>query len=189
MKNRTKDQVYDEWLVIRCQGGDRAALTGLINRWSPRLRRYVRRLTDGHDDTEDLVQEIWASVVKKLSRLRDPACFPQWIYRIATTRCADWTRQKTRQRKLKKTAGEESAVTVEPESTGAENKRMQLLREAIGRLPAEQRALVSLFYVDEMSVREISEALGLPEGTVKSRLFHLRESLKQTIERKERWKK
>ena len=183
MKNRTTDQIYDEWLVVRCQGRDQKALTELISRWNNRLSRYVWRLTSGHEDMADIVQEIWINAVRKLHQLRDPACFPQWVYRIATAQCANWTRRMKRNRRLQEAVNERNEFERGTQVTKPEAEKITALREGLKCLPPDQQILISLFYIDELSINAIAESLGIPTGTVKSRLFHVREALRRTIER------
>lgn len=183
MGKRSSEQILDELLIIRCQSGESGALTELIKRWNKRLMRYIWRLTDGHADSADIAQDVWISAIKKVRRLRDPACFPQWIYRIATARCADWTRRQSRERKLRGAVGDQNETVSSIQTGTDEPPRMAALRIAMKSLPADQQLLMALFYVDELSVGAIAESLDIPVGTVKSRLFALRESLRKTIER------
>src|SRR5690348_11606475 len=71
----------DELLVIRCQLGERDALTELVRGWHPRVERYVARMLGGPDD--DVVQEIWLAVVKGLPRLRRADRFTPWLFTLA----------------------------------------------------------------------------------------------------------
>jgi RNA polymerase sigma-70 factor (ECF subfamily) len=186
MEKRSVEQIYDEWLVIRCQGGDEKALSELIGRWQRRLNAYVWRLTDGHDDSADIVQEIWVNVIKRLNDLKDPTCFPQWVYRIATARCVDWVRRTKRDRSLRSTVADESDIKEDPPSAETADSKLTKLRAAIRQLPADRRTIISLFYIEELSTNEIAESLGIPIGTVKSRLYSAREILRKTIERSDR---
>ncbi|RME32136.1 MAG: sigma-70 family RNA polymerase sigma factor [Candidatus Zixiibacteriota bacterium] len=177
---RTTEQIYDEWLVLRAQGGDKDALTELIRRWQQRMRKHVWRLTEGHNDAEDVMQDIWVVVVRKLSKLNDPATFPQWLYRIATARCADWVRKRQRDHRLHKTVSENTSTADMEDPSGS---RREVLRQAMRRLPTEKQIILSLFYIEGFSTGEIAAVLQVPVGTIKSRLYHARELLKTIIER------
>ena len=86
---KTREQIYDEVLVLRCQQGDREALDELVGRWQKRLWLYAYRVTGSEPAAWDIVQDAWFSIVKGFSRLRDSAVFPNWAFRI-TNRAMDF---------------------------------------------------------------------------------------------------
>ncbi len=178
---RTPEDIYDELLVMRCQDGDQDSLVALVGRWQPRLLRHAMRLTREYEAASDVVQEAWVAMVRGIRRLDDAARFAPWAYRIVTNKCADWTRRQQRQR------ASSVPLTAEPvakeSSTEASHDELAALREGIKQLPHEQEAILSLFYVEELSLREIAEALSLPVGTVKSRLHYARSHLREVMER------
>jgi len=179
---RTTEDIHDELLVMQCQDGDGESLIALVNRWQPRLLCHAMRLTREHEAAMDVVQDAWVAIVRGIRRLDDPACFAPWAYRIASNKCADWTRQRQRQRaNFASLDVEPAAKEVPPEDAQDE---VAIIREAIERLPHEQQAILSFFYVEELSIRDIAEALSLPVGTVKSRLHYARNNLKEVIERR-----
>jgi len=179
---RTPDDVQDELLVMRCQDGDREALAELVQRWQPRLLRQAARLVDGVDAAADVVQEAWVAIVRGLRRLDDPACFRSWAYRIVTRKCADWTRRRQRGRA---TEGALAVDPVDPSPSPADSSDdVAALRKALRSLPNQQKAILAMFYLDGMSIRLIAEVLSLPEGTVKSRLYHARCHLKEVLKRR-----
>jgi DNA-directed RNA polymerase specialized sigma24 family protein len=98
MAQRTTDEIYDQWLVLRAQDGDAPALGELVDRWHARLLRHARRLTDSHDGTGDVTQLAWVAIISDLHRLSDPACFRRWAYRIVGNKAADWVRGRRRDR-------------------------------------------------------------------------------------------
>lgn len=180
---RSPEEIYDELLVLRCQDGDEAALAELVDRYQQRLWRHAWRLTGRSDAAADVLQEAWIAIVRGIGRLQDPACFRSWAYRIVTHRAADWSRRVQRQRKLLKNAAAESQLPEENPNENIDQYDVNLLRAALRKLPADRRALLSLFYLDELSIGEIADVLSIPKGTVKSRLFHARNELKTLIER------
>lgn len=179
---RTAEDVHDELLVMGCQDGNGESLIALVNRWQPRLLCHAMRLTRERDAAMDVVQDAWVAVVRGIRRLDDPACFAPWVYRIVTNKCADWTRRRQRQR------ANLVPLVVEPAakeaSAGATQDDVAAMREAIGQLPHGQQAILSLVYVEKLSIRDIAEVLSIPVGTVKSRLHYARHSLKAVIERR-----
>ena len=112
-----------------------------------------------------------------LRRLEDPARFPPWIFALVSRRCADTVRRAMRDRRLVAAA---SLIAEEAPKESAD-ERLDL-RKAIARLPVGQRLVVSLHYGEGFGVDEIAAAHGLPPGTVKSRLFAARETLRTYLE-------
>lgn len=124
------------------------------------------------------------SVVKKIGSLDDPAAFGGWIYRIARARSVDWVRKKIRDRDLKKDTAEMVETSKQISSARIGNSRqLEILGEALTRLPSEQHSILKMFYLEDRSVSEISLLLVIPEGTIKSRLFKARELLKKQLDR------
>ena len=119
------------------------------------------------------------AVVKGLKRLEDPTRFRSWAYRIVGNKSADWVRETQRRRKL------QTGVTEEAKSSSAdqrnEDEDMATLRTALKQLPGESQAVLSMHYLESMGVQEIAHSLGIPSGTVKSRLFHAREQLRNAL--------
>src|SRR5688572_4954715 len=78
--------IYERLLVVRAQTGDEAALAELVERFSPRLRYFLRKLLSSADSAEDTLQDVWLDVVRGLPRLADPQALVAWLYRIARDR-------------------------------------------------------------------------------------------------------
>ena len=184
--SRTHEDIQDELLVLQCQQGDAEALKTLITRWHPRLGRLAWRLTAEREAARDIVQEAWLAIVRGLRRLDDPARFRSWAYRIVRNKCADWIRRRVVRRDAVSELQDVAAHAGDDPSTEADSASdAARLRSALAELPREQRAILSLHYLDGMPVAEIAAALDVPKGTVKSRLYHARNRLKQTLERNE----
>lgn len=179
--SRTIESIQDELLVLRCQDGEVAALEQLIGRWYPRLLGHAMRLTGEREAAQDATQEAWMAIVKGIRRLNDPAGFPAWAYRIVSHKCADWIRQRQRRRGLQQTVAHESASA--NSQLLSEQNDIERLRSAIGRLAPEHQVVVHLHYREGLSVADIARSLKVPVGTVKSRLHHARNQLKQSLER------
>lgn len=181
--DETPQRVLDEYLVVLSQSGSSEALDGLARRWTPRLLRYAARVLGGSsNDAEaarDVVQEVWIGAIRGLRGLRDPAQFPAWIYGITTRKCTDVTRTNTRRRRL----DAESAAGCSGEEAGVTPEYQIDLATAIRGLPLTHRAVVHLFYREEMSVEEVASILDIPAGTVKSRLHNARETLRERMTR------
>ena len=176
---RNPDRVLDEYLILSAQAGSRVAMGELARRWTPRLLRHAQHLLGSAEQARDVVQETWLAVMRGLRRLEDPTRFAAWVYAIATRRCADVIRSSVRLRAFREKA--------QTDPTNAELPRgadEQLdMRGALSRLPSDQAVVMAMFYGADLSIEEISAALSIPAGTVKSRLHNAREALKSMLGR------
>lgn len=179
MSKGEPDRILDQYLVTLAQAGSRDAIERLARRWTPRLLRFATRTVGRSELARDIVQETWLGVIRGLKALVDPSSFPAWIYGIAHRKCIDAIRVKQRWRKLTDQVQREVGVAVDS-ATSVTGETLDLAT-AIGRLNDEQRSVVALFYGEDLSVVEIAEILSVPAGTVKSRLFHARETLKKLL--------
>lgn len=182
--NRDSKQVLTEYLVLSAQGGSESAFRDLHDLWRGDLRRMaVSRLGDA-DGVDDTLSDVWLAIARGLQRLDDPACFPRWAFRIVERRSVDWIRRRdvARRREAAVLNEADRLAPAGPPAAEAPDDVVRL-REAIAALPSDQRQLVHLYYSAGCSVPEIAEALDLPAGTVKSRLFTVRETLRQMLER------
>lgn len=180
---RAREDILDELLVLRSQGGEAAALELLARRWHPRILARAARLTGQPEIAADVAQEAWLAIVRGLGRLHDPSRFKGWLHRIVANKCADWIRGEQRRRRLDERVAREREG--EPEAApGPDGRdlRISRLRGALRALPEDRRTLLALFYLEGLSVREIAGALEVPPGTVKSRLFHAREHLRRALD-------
>ena len=180
---RTADEILDELLVLGSQDGDRRAWRTLVQRWNPRLYAHARQLTRRPDVAADLTQETWLAMVRSIDRLDDPARFRGWAFRILANKVADWARRQRREHAVLE--NERETVRQEQRDDSKEQqrhrRRLRQLRTAIRSLPPDKQSLLTMFYVEGMSHAELAEALRIPEGTVKSRLFNLRAELKGQV--------
>jgi RNA polymerase sigma-70 factor (ECF subfamily) len=181
---RDSERVYDEYLVVAAQGGDRAAWERLVARWQPRLLRHAWRLTGHADRAADLVQDAWVDIWKGLRRLEDVVAFPAWAFRIVTRRCHRAFGENDRERSGMAELAEASAESDEAAGAEALARDIDLarVRAAMAALPPAQRAALSLFHLEALSVAEIAIALDVPPGTVKTRLMHARRKLRVVLE-------
>lgn len=172
------EDTYDHWLVIRAQSGEEEAMRRLYGRWATKLQRHALRMTGNADAAADASQEAWMAIVHGLHRLEDPACFRRWAYQIVGRKCADWVRKRSRHRATT-TPLVDDPPTPEPPADSSEP--LEALRRSLRGLGDQDRTVLAMHYLDEMPLREIAEALVLPIGTVKSRLYYARQRLRDAL--------
>jgi len=175
---RTRRAVLDEYLVVRSQLGDSEAFGRLVRRWHRRLLGHAFRFTGEREAAEDVTQESWMAIMKGLRSLHDPARFRPWALRIVANKARDRIRRESTRRRTSRRAPAEPA----PAEATAASDAVRRVQAGLAGLDPDQRAVLSCFYLEEMSVREIADALSVPVGTVKSRLFYAREALRQRLE-------
>ena len=168
-----QEHILDELLVMRTQNGDMKAFSLLVKRWQPALLRQAYRLTRNDDAALDVAQDTWQAIARGIYRLKSPQAFKTWSFRIVSNKSANWIKDQQKQRKLQ----DESEISLEEQDSGSEN--IELIRRALNELPVKSKTILSMFYLDNHSVKEISEILSLSTGTVKSRLFYARKMLKE----------
>jgi RNA polymerase sigma-70 factor, ECF subfamily len=174
-----RQRITDELLVLRCQEGDAAAFEELVGHWQERLWRHAWRLTGDENAAWDVLQEAWLGISRGLRRLDEPGAFPGWAYQIVSHKCRDWLRRQRRQRWLVAQYGEQVQESYDPHQA---DEQYASLKEALAHLSGADRAIVSLRYEDQFDTAEIAAILGVPEGTVKSRLFYARKRLRNFLE-------
>jgi RNA polymerase sigma-70 factor (ECF subfamily) len=151
-------------LVLRAQSGDREAFDQLLLDLGPRLLRYVTRVTGDAALAEDVVQETFIAIVRKISWLNDPSLFRAWAYRIASREAFRLLRKSRRYVE----PVEELALHEEP----TDPWQRERLLASLEQLSPASRAVVTLHYLEEMPLAEVAAILDLPLGTVKSRLSY-----------------
>jgi RNA polymerase sigma-70 factor (ECF subfamily) len=174
------ERIENELLVIRAQEGAVAAFSELVTRWQGRLWRLAWRLTDDEQAAWDVLQEAWIVISRRIGRLGDPSAFPAWAYRITSNKSRDWIRRRQRMRRADEAYGQRWHEV--DESGDPNDRQFAGLREALADLPGRDRAILSLRYEDDFSTVEIAEILGIPAGTVKSRLHYARQRLLRYLE-------
>jgi RNA polymerase sigma factor (sigma-70 family) len=176
-----QDRLNDELLVLRCQEGDAEAFERLVGRWQRRLWRHAWRLIGDESTAWDVVQETWIGISRGIARLADAAAFPAWAYQIVSNKCRDSVRRDRRRREVAETYSEWMQGQ-EQEAAIAEVQHGDL-KEALDQLSGPDRAVLSLRYEENFDMAEIACILGVPEGTVKSRLFYARGRLRKYLEK------
>lgn len=183
------DDCSDAFLVQQCQKGDRQSFRCLYQRYHRKVRSTLYQLC-GSESLDDLVQEVFLRVWKGLPKLKQPATFSTWLYRIT------WNVATDRRRMLAKHHSFNSKLkTIDPTgdsdlaSSGGDSPDLMylhyqdLVQRGLAHLSFEHRTAIVLHDLEEIPQKEIAEILNIPLGTVKSRLFHARAALRKFLQR------
>ena len=173
----------DQELIIRLQADDLDALGDLYNLYRHQIYRTALAITHNTSAAEDILQECFLRVYKYADRIDADLPLAPWLYRVTVNLSYTWTKRNKRYRISLDGFIDRlvSPATHTPESSTEHSELQEKLQEAINSLPFGQRAVVVLHYLNGMSLKEIAEILDCPEGTVKSRLYHARESLREKL--------
>jgi RNA polymerase sigma-70 factor (ECF subfamily) len=182
-------------LVQRAKQGDVDAFARLAAQYKDKIYNYVARLCGDAPEAEDLTQEVFIRAFVAMRRFRGTATFQTWLYKIATNMALDALRRRRRagppavsldapietdesslQRELADTSGD-------PHETAAARELQHEVQQGISALSEKLRVVIVLFDIQGLSYEEIAEVLGVPLGTVKSRLFNARMALRQRLMR------
>jgi RNA polymerase sigma factor (sigma-70 family) len=175
------DRSGDELLATRCQLGEVLAFDELVARWHEPLWKYLRRLTGDDDAAAESIQDLWLRVLRGIPRLRDGARLRTWMFSIARRVVMDRLREKYAQPSV--VPADEIEIQG-PEPSNELEEDLGVLHDELARMPVTEREVLVLFYLNELRLTEMSEVLGVPVGTVKSRLFRAREILRRQLERR-----
>ncbi len=163
-----------ELLVAFGNEGSRAdAFTRLVRKYQERLYWHIRRLVVVHQDTDDILQNVFVKVWKSLAAFRQEANLYTWLYRIATNETLTWLET---QKRFASVSMDGNDAFFEERLTAQANydpgKIEWKLQQAMGRLPEKQRLVFNLRYYDEMPYEEMSEVLGTSVGALKASYHH-----------------
>lgn len=174
------DPSTDDALLQRIAAGDRAAMQALYARHQMRVYRFLVRQV-GESRAEDLISDVFFDVWQQAGRFEGRSSVTTWLLSIARFKAISLLR-KRREAALEPDfaeAIEDEADT--PEVTAQKSDKAAALRRCLSALSVDHREVIDLVYYHERSVDEAAEILGVPEGTVKTRLFHARKRLSELL--------
>ena len=172
----SRSGITDEQAMWRVQVHDDPEAFGeIVRRWQEPVRRLCIRMTGGAHIGEDLAQEAFIRVFGHRHRFQQGRKFSTWLWRIALNLCHDEARSVGRRGEFPLDEDAEDSAAMQaaelsPDEQMIETERAELVRGALMRLPETHRAVVVLREYEGLKLREIAEVLGIPEGTVKSRM-------------------
>ena len=177
----------DVQLIQRILSGDDSAFNTLVEKHQKGVHALIWRKIGDFHYAEELTQDVFLQVYKKLGSLKDPKCFAGWLYVIANRLTLNWIqRHKPAMQSLEDMPLgeiEESSWThylTAARETETTERRSEVVKALLERLPESERTVVTLYYLSEMTVKEIGNFLGVSVNTIKSRLRRGRERLQET---------
>ena len=191
--NTSSNGESDVELVARAQQGDTKAFDQLVRKYTPKLYGLVYNMTSNREDTADLLQDIFAKAYRSLQRFMGKSSFYTWIYSISVNMTLNFLKKRGRYTKVSlddvDTGIHNDPVFIEV-TTAARNTLREVnihelqkrLNEAMMKLSEDHRTVVTLYDVQGLQHAEISQILGVSEGTVRSRLFYAHRQLQNYLE-------
>lgn len=174
----------DAALVGRAQSDDGAAFEVLVHRYSSRIYALVGSMLRDRAEIEDVVQDVFFKVYRKLPAFEGKSSFYTWLYRVALNTATDHLkrRRNDRARMVEDFAAVDVEAPVQAPEIGIDGDELRRhLADAISSLPRKYRDILVLREYEERTYEEISEILGCSKGTVESRLFRARARLKERL--------
>lgn len=182
-------------LLRRLRDRDERAFRELIDAHRDRVFNITYRMLGNRAEAEDVTQEVFISVFKTIESFREESKFSTWLYRVAVNACKNRIKYLARRHDRDRDELDETSQATngavngapvraaQPDKALASMQMEKLLQQAIADLDEDQRAVVILRDVEELSIEEICEITGLPDGTVKSRLHRARLVLRKKMQR------
>jgi RNA polymerase sigma-70 factor, ECF subfamily len=172
------DKSRDHELVLRCRRGDRQALGELIREYERPVYNAAFRILGNPDDAADVTQTVFLKVFERIDQYNPEYKFFSWIYRIAINESIN---QRNRSKDVQSYEDELVSTGVRPEDSIDAEKLANVIQAGLMELQEDYRVVVVLRHFSEMSYHDISGILGIPEKTVKSRLYSARQLMKARL--------
>jgi RNA polymerase sigma factor (sigma-70 family) len=180
---RDKKAILQELLVLRCKRGDNQAFNELVSQWEERLFYYVRRLVGTEEDAWDVLQQTWLKVFKGIKSLNDPQRLPIWLYQIARCGALSHWRGHYRSHAFMEDNSDLTELAASEENCHFDDAEQ--VHRALGRISLLHREVLTLYFLEDLSLDQMAEVLAIPAGTIKSRLYYAKQALRAVIQREE----
>lgn len=171
----------DEVLIGRIAAGDRLAMQVLFARHHIKVYRFVLRLVRSESAAEDLISEVFFDVWRQAGKFEGRSAVSTWLLSIARFKALSALRKRGEAELDDETASAIEDQSDDPEVTLAKKDKGAALRQCLSGLSAEHREIIDLVYYHEKSVAEVAGIVGIPEATVKTRMFYARKKLSELL--------
>jgi RNA polymerase sigma-70 factor (ECF subfamily) len=167
----------DAALIGRIAAGDKLAMRALFARHHVRIFRFVARLVRDHQLAEDVVSQVFLEVWRHAAAFEARSAASTWLLSIARFKALSSLRRRGDAQLDEVTAAAIPDSADDPEVTVRKTERGEILRDCLTRLSPDHREIIDLVYYQGMAIREVAAIVGIPESTVKTRMFHARKQL------------
>ncbi len=171
----------DEILIGRIADGDRLAMKVLFARHHVRVYRFVLRMVRNEATAEDLISEVFLDVWRQAGKFEGRSTVSTWMLSIARFKALSALRRRNEEELDDETADAIEDLADDPEVALAKKDKGAVLRQCLDRLSTEHREIIDLVYYHEKSVEEAAGIVGIPEATVKTRMFYARKKLGELL--------
>jgi RNA polymerase sigma-70 factor (ECF subfamily) len=172
-------RLHECLLVVQAQQKDVSAFSELVAMYERRLLYYLHRIVGESQAALDLLQDVWLTVYQRLSGLHSPETFRVWLYRIAHDRAVTIVRRQRREHDVLVQLAEEQEETWDEPCI---YEAAELVHWALGQLSVPHREVLTLRFLEDLSVEQIAVVIGSPLATARSRLFHAKRAMRALIE-------
>lgn len=176
MNNETR--LRDEWLALRCQTNEPDAFSDLVSVMELPLLYYATKISGSKDRALDILQETWIRALRGIRKLKDPGSLRPWLYRIVHGIAVDHIRQSAARERSEITGIELPEIA---QDTSFDSDDEAEVHRALDELEPRHREVLVLYFLEEFSISEIAAVIGVPEGTVKSRLHYAKKAMREVI--------
>jgi len=173
--------MHEQELIERLKAGDPKAIDEIVNSFKGPLFALILRMVSNHSAAEDIFQETWLRVIRNVQSFRGDSKLSTWLFQIAVNLCRDAIRKKKRWTHVSIDDYADS-LSCDPGFDGLSMIKAQQIRKMVDSIPVKMREVVVLRYYHDLNDKEISEIVGCPVGTVKSRFFHASKILRKKWE-------
>jgi RNA polymerase sigma-70 factor, ECF subfamily len=177
------DQSSDRALILSLQRGHLDALGELFDRHHQRVYRTALMITNDDEAAADLLQDVFLRLHRFAHRVDPDRPLEPWLYRVTANLAYTWIKQRKRWTSYLVELGEWLSREIRPTPLHQLEIKEQAdrVRQAVSMLPFQQRLVIVMYYVNDLPLVKIAEVLGVPEGTVKSRMYYARNTLKRQL--------
>ena len=178
--------LQDEAIIRLVLDGHIEAYASLVDRYKNLIFDLCYKYTYDYSDAQDLSQETFLKVYRKLDGFRFSSSFSTWLYRIGTNTCIDWTRKNKNKKDVTSMDDAEYMDLIPsqapiPEEEVLDREKREFVRDVVESLPEKYRTVIILYNYKDLSCSEISDILGVPQKTVETRLYRAKKLLKEKL--------
>ncbi|MEO6893716.1 MAG: sigma-70 family RNA polymerase sigma factor [Ginsengibacter sp.] len=174
------DTISDQYYIDLVNGGDTISFSVLVDRYKDFVFTLSLKMLQSREEAEEAAQDTFIKVFRSLKSFKKESKFSTWLYKISYNNCLDRIKKQKRNRpvlELNEFNEHEVISIMNVLETIEENERMKMIRDCLGLLQPEESFLITLYYFNENSLKEISEIMNINENNLKIKLFRVRKKL------------